>query len=158
MGDLAGDCSAETSFARCIVWVADLTFTTVELIAVENPDDKCALAIKMCSKTKETAYQILSAYFVCREALPLELKEGSCSTQSGFFLCSFWPSWQSCSLSRERCFFFFYLARYLGSSVTVIRIILWLHEVSQEVPWRSNLCFQLPEFMKKNVTGAGFQI
>lgn len=85
MGDLAGDCSAETSFARCIVWEADLTFMTVELIAVENPDDKCVLAIKKCSKTKETAYQILSAYFVCREALPLQLKEGSFSTQSGFF-------------------------------------------------------------------------
>lgn len=53
MGDLAGDGSAETSFAWCIVWEADLTFMTVELIAVENPDDKCVLAIKKCSKTKE---------------------------------------------------------------------------------------------------------
>ena len=39
---------------RCIVWEAGLTFMTVGLSGVKNPDDKCVLAIKMCSKTKET--------------------------------------------------------------------------------------------------------
>lgn len=69
---------------QCIVWVADLTFVTVELIGVKNPDNKCVLAIKMWSKTKETIC-LSSAYRACREVLSLQLKADNCSTQSNLF-------------------------------------------------------------------------
>ena len=59
-----------------IVWEADLTFGTIAVIGVKNPDNKCALALKMFSKTEE-AYEILPTYFVCRGALPTQLKSGS---------------------------------------------------------------------------------
>lgn len=125
------------------VRAAELTFVTVELIAVKNPGNICVLAIKTCGKAKETV-RLSNTVGTLRVqgSASLAAGGGRCCTPAVVFASPFGHLGIPVLLRPWKGPFFFHWASYLGSSVTVIGIILGLHEVSQTPPQRSKFWFQ----------------